>query len=170
VRQILHKHGVPQEAATELMGAYFENTKDVMPLMKEIQGLVPILKQTKAEAMKEFEETIKKNAHEPEQVKATIGRYSAKRFSAEDIASMGDLGNHPVLLQIIYENAMANGEPMNAAEMGAITQLSDEDAKYKKEVETPGTDLNKAWTSRGPEAEPVRAKMREIHQRMTGGR
>jgi len=97
VRQILHKHGVPQEAATELMGAYFENTKDVMPLMKEIQRLVPILKQTKAEAMKEFEETIKKNAHEPEQVKAMIGRYSAKRFSAEDIALMGDLSNPPAL-------------------------------------------------------------------------
>lgn len=163
--KIAHKHEIPQEAMTELMGVYFEHHADIMPVLTELKELVPALKQTKEEGLKAFEEAVRESGQDTEGAKAAIARYVQKRFSKEQVDLMGDYGSNPIVLQMMYENAMASGEdsgPLNASsEIKSTTEGEEADA-IMFDASNP---KNAIWKARTPEGEKMRNYVLELRKK-----
>lgn len=171
VRAILHEEGVSQEGAKKLLDVYFEGHKDIVPLLDDLKGLVPTLKTVKEDAKKQFEDEIRGNGQDPERALATIGRFAAKKFSADQIASLGDYGNHPLVLRMLYDLALANREDFGPIKIDAQPVIHDQEAqKELDEIHTMGSEKNKIWLSRGPEGDRMRERAMTLLQKVTGGR
>ena len=172
VRKIFHEGEVPAETATKLMNEFFESQKDIAPIMAEAKDLIPTLKQTKEDALQEWETEVRNNGHDFEQVKAVVGRFVAKNYPAEKIALLGDYGSNPIILDMMYKLALASNEdfgPIITGDMVKPTAEEDEAdniifgrAGFEKQHE--------AWKSRGPEGDKMRAHVQDLMRKATGGK
>jgi hypothetical protein len=171
VRAILHKEGVSQEGAKELMDVYFEGHKEIVPILNDLKELIPNVKIAKETAKKQFEDEVRGNGHDVERVLATIGRYAAKKYGAEQAALLGEAGNSPMILNLLYENALANREDFGPVKIDAMPVIHDQEAQAElDEIHRPGTDKNRIWQSRGADGDRMRERAIQLTQKVTGGR
>lgn len=173
VQKILHDGEVPQEVAGKLMDVYFKSTPDLRPIVDELKALVPALKQSKEEALTEYENEVKGNGHDPEQVKAVIGRFMAKNYSQEKMDLMGDYGSSPIVLDMAYKLALASGEDMGPINVAGAPEVVTPEAVEAEAIMYGHAGFEKQheqWKSRGPAGEAMRARVQELFKKSTGGK
>ena len=166
-----HKVGLTQEELGEGMGIYFEHHKDIMPVIGELKKLVPALKFVKEDSIRTFEDEMRGNGHDPEKVKATIGRFVAKKYSRDQVLSMGDYGDSPIVMRLLYDNALASHEDFGPIKLEEGPVVYDQEAQTElDQILTPGTDKNKIWASRTPEGAKMIERATELRKKITGNR
>ena len=159
VRKAAHELELPQEALDKILPLHFAHVEKILKAYKA----------TKEEATKVFDAALTAKGENPEKAKAAIGRYIAKKFGDADYAvlSTSGYGNHPVILQMAYENALANGEDLADFKPEEDKQGDAEFQETQKIMTDPKHPDHQKWASEGPDG-PFHQRIRDAYKKRWG--